>query len=473
MPEVTSPPWPCHPEHENWRSHEVSSWLLHNRPPQELGQPAALLPPSEDPQQLAIPVSWLKMCGPRVLQFRDQLRSEWRGLLDDEVGYLTDWLVAGAIARENVLLIGRPGVAKSQIATRFFELLGLKQPSVDSRVFQEMATAGSDLMAIWEQWQRRSAAARSEQKYFHYLLSRFTQPEELFGPVEIMLLRQGVLVRVNFGLLTGPGVRAAFIDECFKASSSVLNTLLTLTQERVYFNWGGMQPADLVILIGASNEMPGVFAGGGTGAGTGEEFQTFYAFVDRFTLRLEIPMVTGHRGGDVAATDLGQAFTQAIQREARLFTRGRLFEGRRRVGPLASINDLLLLGRACLQHVVLGGDNAPLAGGPGAPCLFQAQSLTEFDSAFLNIAADLQGDNTEAALNSITWTISPRKLKALYKVALAHAIISDDNFLTNASAQVVSALGRRQANVFKLIWDSPVAKPQLVERVRALIDDYF
>lgn len=445
-------PWAEGPDSdlETWSSPAVTARLL--------GQ--------EEVAERAIPIEWTKCCVGRFLSLLDKMRKDWVGLTDDAGQYYLDWLLAACIARENVLLLGPPGTAKSEIASRFFQLLGLSPPRVHE---QALVSMSDDISAVRKQWERRFEGGRQQASYFHYLLSRFTQPEELFGPVEISLLRQGILARVNFGLLTGPGVRAAFLDEIFKASSSILNTLLTLTQERCYFNWGGMEPADLLILIGASNEMPGWFAGSMAGVESGaEDFQTLYAFVDRFAIRLPIPMVSGTSSDNTLESDLAAAFGLAMGREARHFSRGHRFEQR---SALACVNDALLLGRSCYQHESLG--DGKRAGGQNAVSLFHDRQLRRFREAFLNIAAVLQNDNTNPAVGSVTWTISPRKLRALYKIALAHALIRDDNFLRDPKSAVVTTLGQEDLRILTLVWDSPTAASDLAKRVRALIYDFW
>jgi MoxR-like ATPase len=310
---------------------------------------------------------------------------------------------------------------------------------------------------VW--WEERRARESQQQKYFHYLLSRFTQPEELFGPIEISLLRQGILARVNFGLLTGPGVRAAFLDEVFKASSSILNTLLTLTQERQYFNFGGMVQSDLLMLIAASNELPGGFLTGSYGAGSGlEDFQTLYAFLDRFPIRLLIPVMSGTKkiastsqDTNGSTTELEEATRRAINRERQRFTTGANFHARG--GEMPCINDLLLLGRACMQQA-----ESPLP----------ATDQIKFFTTFMKIATHLQPQGTKAQESIVTWTISPRKLKALYKVGVAHALVRSPH------SSVVSELNDKDLRVFDLIWDSPMAKDDLERQVSEEIrQSYF
>jgi MoxR domain in the MoxR-vWA-beta-propeller ternary systems len=274
--------------------------------------------------------------------------------------------------------------------------------------------------------------------------------------VDINLLRQGVLARVNLGLLTGPGVRGAFLDEIFKASNSILNTLLSLTQERVYFNWGQMERSDLEFLIAASNEMPGFGATGGGVSGTGSDFKSLYAFIDRFAIRLEIPWAspTSNGGGK---SDLEIATDLAIQHEA-----NDMIDGEGTGESPACLNDFLLLGRASLQHEFVYGGKRTLHP------IFNPDKLAAFKSRFIKIGCALQDNNTKPALGRITWTISPRKLLALYKVALAHALVTDTTLTRNAFA---TGPGEAQLWVFSLIWDSPSEKDMLREATQAAIRD--
>lgn len=454
--------WASTPRAEGWSSGEPALTVA----AQIMGETALADP--------AIPLDWAKECVGRLHRLRDELRKAWVGLVDETGEPLLDWLLAACAARENVLLLGPPGGAKSQIALRTLDLLGLKSPQPDPQVFTQTP---ENVAEAYEAWQTRAARARREQKYFHYLLSRFTQPEELFGPVDISLLRQGVLARVNFGLLTGPGVWAAFLDEVFKSSSSIANTLLTLSQERRYFNWGGMQPADLAVLIGASNEMPGGFASGTVGIGAaGEDFQTLHAFVDRFPLRLPIPIVSGESADDAKDSDLSQAFQLAMSREAEQFVHGHHFGPVSRPQGMPGINDLLAVGRAAYQHEPahpLKKQAGAAVGGKNACCLFREPDLRRFREAFIRMGAALQIDGTNTSAGHLMWTISPRKLKALYKIALAHALIVDDKFVQQPAAEVVSDLGERQLHVFDFIWDSPTAKGRLNDQTKALIDRYL
>jgi MoxR-like ATPase len=145
-------------------------------------------------------------------------------------------LVAAVIARRHAVLVGPPGTAKSALI-------------------------------------RDLAAGLGDLTFFSWLLTEFSVPEELFGPLDIAALGQGQYRRLTAGKL--PGAEIAFLDEVFKAGPAILNTLLSMMQERLFFNNGQPTPCPLISLIGASNELP-----------TGE--QELEALWDRFTVRLEV-----------------------------------------------------------------------------------------------------------------------------------------------------------------------------------------
>ena len=122
-----------------------------------------------------------------------------------------------ALAGEHLLLIGQPGTAKSVLARRLH------------LVFREG-------------------------DYFERLLTRFSVPEELFGPLSIKALENDRYERLTQGYL--PSANIAFIDEVFKANSAILNALLTILNEREFDNGDQRIKLPLIAVIGASNELP-------------------------------------------------------------------------------------------------------------------------------------------------------------------------------------------------------------------------
>lgn len=109
-------------------------------------------------------------------------------------------------------------------------------------------------------------------RYFEYLLSRFTHPDELFGPVSIPGLKNEDYRRLTEGYL--PGAHVAFLDEVFKANSAILNSLLTLINERIFHHGAHRDRAPLLGLLGASNEAP-----------DGDNLAALY---DRFLVRMVV-----------------------------------------------------------------------------------------------------------------------------------------------------------------------------------------
>jgi MoxR-like ATPase len=109
--------------------------------------------------------------------------------------------------------------------------------------------------------------------YFERLLTKFTTPEELFGPLSLSALEHDQYRRVTAGTLVE--AHLAFVDECYKANSSILNALLGIMNERIYHEAGQAIPVPLLSLMGASNETP--------------EDESLAALHDRFLLRVTVP----------------------------------------------------------------------------------------------------------------------------------------------------------------------------------------
>jgi MoxR-like ATPase len=113
-------------------------------------------------------------------------------------------------------------------------------------------------------------------EYFQWLLTRFSTPEEVFGPLSLKDLEQGVYKRNTATKM--PEANLVFLDEIFKANSAILNSLLTLINERLFYNNGTPVKVPLMSVIGASNEYP-------------EEGEGLEALFDRFLLRFELDYI--------------------------------------------------------------------------------------------------------------------------------------------------------------------------------------
>jgi len=147
-------------------------------------------------------------------------------------------IVAALVASENVFLLGPPGTAKSS-------LCGALAQAISGR-------------------------------YFSWLLTKHTSPEELFGPLSFPLLKEGRYERVTAHKL--PEADVAFLDEIFKGSSAILNTLLPILNEKVFFDGTTPKRIPLRMVLGASNEIP-----------TSPELAALY---DRFAVRIHVEPIT-------------------------------------------------------------------------------------------------------------------------------------------------------------------------------------
>lgn len=112
-------------------------------------------------------------------------------------------------------------------------------------------------------------------RYFQWLLTRFSTPEELFGPVSLKGLEQDDYRRITDNKL--PQSNIAFVDEIFKGNAAILNSLLTIINERKFDNGKDRTDVPLVSMFGASNELP-----------QEEELGALY---DRFILRFDVPPI--------------------------------------------------------------------------------------------------------------------------------------------------------------------------------------
>lgn len=168
----------------------------------------------------------------------DALRQELRTCFkerDEEI----DGLLVALLSKHHILLIGPRGTAKSLMI-------------------------------------RTLASAITGAKYWEKLLTKFSLPEEVLGPIDIKALQESKFQRVIDGHL--PTAHFAFCDEIFKCSSSLLNSLLSIINERIFHNDGEPVHVPLECMMGASNEIPTSDA-------------SLSALYDRFLIRYSVKYV--------------------------------------------------------------------------------------------------------------------------------------------------------------------------------------
>lgn len=218
----------------------------------------------------------------RLRRIRDFLTT---GLVERDVAVRL--ALIAALSGEHLLLVGPPGTAKSLVA-------------------------------------RRLRLALANTSYFERLLTRFSVPEELFGPLSIKGLEEDRYERLTKSYL--PTASIAFLDEIFKANSAILNALLTLLNEREFDNGDRRERTPLTTVVGASNELP-----------EGEELAALF---DRFLLRLHVVPVS--KAGFSALLQLKDSAEPDVPVELRL-TEDDLAKLKKRAGDVRVPDEVLAL----------------------------------------------------------------------------------------------------------------------------------
>ncbi len=191
----------------------------------------------------------------KVEKLVESLNSRYKEREDEISGALL-----ALLSGEHVLFIGPPGTAKSMLAKDICHCL-------------------------------------DQSKFYYYLLTRFTSPEEVFGPLSLESLKADEFRRRTEGYL--PDSNIAFLDEIFKANSSILNSLLTILNEKKFHNGRKVMDVPLYSLYGASNELP-------------EEDEGLQALYDRFLFRYYVSPISGDENFAAILSSSDQGFEPPV-----------------------------------------------------------------------------------------------------------------------------------------------------------------
>ena len=299
----------------------------------------------------------------RISRLRKTLSSYFVGKSE-----IIDLMTVCTVAQEPLLLIGRPGTAKSDLVVKFSQALGL-----------------------------------STGEYFEYMLTKFTEPSEIIGPIDINELKEGKYLRRVEGKL--PTARLVFLDEIFKSNSAILNTLLTIINEKKFYQEGKPVPVAMKMLFAATNEIP--------------DFTELDALKDRFVLKIESESVR-----DNAFDEL---IDKGLRNEMFKVTNRRPWEG---ICPLSDFEQI----KAYVDETMLGAVQASEVG----------EDRTRFfpDNLFTLFKRILRTLEREDRVE-----ISDRKVIKLYRLLRVRAFLFHGGVVTKDDLTLLRYTANRQQDI--------------------------
>ncbi|MBL4844814.1 MAG: MoxR family ATPase [Planctomycetes bacterium] len=282
---------------------------------------------------------------------------------------LVDVMTVCTIAQEPLLIVGPPGTAKSDLVTKFCQALGL-----------------------------------AEGDYFEYMLTKFTEPSELIGPIDLAKLKEGQYVRKVDGKL--PMARVAFLDEIFKSNSAILNTLLTIVNERKFYQDGRPTPVRIKMLFAATNIVP--------------EHEELGALRDRFALKVESSPVKDQYMDGLLEKGVQNELNKALNR--------------RPWANIASLEDFLALRR--YLHLLMAGVGEREGEGESAVARDRKHYFPDdVYELFKRILRTLERENRVV--------VSDRKFIKLYQLIRARALLFHGGAVRREDISLLRYVGDR------------------------------
>lgn len=310
-------------------------------------------------------------------ELREALQKAFR-----ERGAIVDGMLVALLAREHMFVLGPPGTAKSALS--------------------------------------RALCSAFKGNYFEILMTKTMAPEEIFGPLSFKALQEDKYERNLFRKL--PQADIAFVDEVFKSSSAILNSLLTLMNERLYHNGTQIVQCPLQTMFGASNEIP-----------TAEELAALY---DRFALRY----VTERLQDDANFISL---LEEGIELKLPELTLAQLAEEQKIAAALPITREVLQILATIRREVHAEGIYVSDRKYVQAVRLVRAQ-------AHLNKHAEVQVEDLEI-LENVLWQ-DPEQRKTIRKIVQKH----------------INPLGEKILKIMDAVFEIPEAlKAKQVEGVEA------
>lgn len=277
-------------------------------------------------------------------------------------------MLVAVAAQEPMLFIGRPGTAKSMLISIFCQGIGL-----------------------------------AKQDYFEYMLTKFSEPSEIMGPVDIQELKTGRYMRKVEGHL--PTAKIAFLDEIFKANSAILNMLLTVINERKYYQEGKPVSVPLVCMFAASNEIP--------------DFGEFDALKDRFIIKAEtLPVRDRH---------FHELIRMGVSFESRTYNREKPWKSDCTLEDFQLVHDYMI---STVLPAAIEKDDKHLLGD---------ERITTAFKALISVLAD-----------ELKVEITDRKLIKLYKLILTQAFIFNGGNVTREELKILCYCGNNFSDIRKI-----------------------